>query len=193
MSHARLAVALCHHPVLDPEGNVVTSAITNLDLHDLARCAATYDVAAAYAVTPIAKQRELAETVVHHWTDGDGHNRCPERSQAFARLRPAGSIAEVIALEAMASEQEPLIVVTSARASADTVTFPTLRQRLAAEPAVILFGTSRGLAPEAMALADLRLEPIVGPSPYNHLSVRSAMAIVIDRLCAVAATPVTPS
>ena len=184
MSHARLAVALCHYPVLDPEGAVVTSAITNLDLHDLARCAATYDVAAAYAVTPIAKQRELVEAVVQHWREGSGRDHCPERSQAFMRLQPAGSIAEVMALEAMASEREPLKVVTSARASSETISVPALRARLQEEPAVLLVGTSRGLAPEVMRSADLRLEPIVGPTPYNHLSVRSAMAIMIDRLCA---------
>ncbi len=30
--------------------------------------------------------------------------------------------------------------------------------------------------------ADFFLEPIKGPSDYNHLSVRSAVAIVLDRL-----------
>ena len=31
----RLAIALVHYPVLDGKGEVVTTAITNLDVHDL--------------------------------------------------------------------------------------------------------------------------------------------------------------
>lgn len=181
----RLAVALCHYPILDPDGVVTTSAITNLDLHDLARCAATYGVEAVYAVTPILKQRELVEAVIQHWVAGDGGDRCPERSQAFRHLHPAGSIEEVVALEARAMGQQPLVVVTSARDAEDTVAYSTLRQRLEDEPMVLLFGTARGLAPVAMEKADLRLAPLKGPTPYNHLSVRSAIAIIVDRLCSV--------
>jgi len=33
-----------------------------------------------------------------------------------------------------------------------------------------------------MAEADAALEPIVGPTEYNHLSVRSAVSIILDRL-----------
>jgi hypothetical protein len=33
-----------------------------------------------------------------------------------------------------------------------------------------------------MEQADYILEPIYGPGEYNHLSVRSAVAIILDRL-----------
>jgi hypothetical protein len=34
-----------------------------------------------------------------------------------------------------------------------------------------------------MAAADIILDPVRGIGPYNHLSVRSATAIILDRLC----------
>ena len=37
-----MAIALVHYPVLDRRGDVVTSAVTNLDVHDLARLSTTY-------------------------------------------------------------------------------------------------------------------------------------------------------
>ncbi len=49
---------------------------------------------------------------------------------------------------------------------------------------LLLFGTGWGLTPQLLDEADLRTEPIrgVSPSGYNHLSVRSACAIALDRL-----------
>ena len=49
-------------------------------------------------------------------------------------------------------------------------------------PQVILFGTAWGLAPELLDSADQVLKPIEGTGRYNHLSVRSAVAIILDRL-----------
>ena len=40
---ADLFVALIHYPVLNRNGQIVTSAITSLDLHDIARSARTFD------------------------------------------------------------------------------------------------------------------------------------------------------
>jgi hypothetical protein len=54
-------------------------------------------------------------------------------------------------------------------------------------PSLILFGTGWGLAPAVLDQADAFLAPLRGASPdgYNHLSVRAACAIVLDRLLAV--------
>ncbi|PID40198.1 MAG: hypothetical protein CR984_04510 [Proteobacteria bacterium] len=52
-------------------------------------------------------------------------------------------------------------------------------------PLVLAFGTAWGLADEFMAAADHVLEPLVGKGTYNHLSVRSAVAIILDRLVSV--------
>ena len=47
---------------------------------------------------------------------------------------------------------------------------------------MILFGTAWGIAKEFIGNADYLLEPILGVSDYNHLSVRTAAAITLDRL-----------
>ena len=47
---------------------------------------------------------------------------------------------------------------------------------------VLLFGTGYGLAPEIFDASDALLDPIGDPHTWNHLSVRSAVAIVLDRL-----------
>jgi hypothetical protein len=49
-------------------------------------------------------------------------------------------------------------------------------------PELLLLGTGWGLAAEVLERVDDVLEPIAGSGPYNHLSVRTAAAIVLDRL-----------
>ncbi|HQK80165.1 MAG TPA: RNA methyltransferase [Syntrophales bacterium] len=48
---------------------------------------------------------------------------------------------------------------------------------------MLVFGTGWGLADSIVARADCSLPPVRGGSDgYNHLSVRSAVAVVLDRL-----------
>ena len=54
--------------------------------------------------------------------------------------------------------------------------------RSPSRPRLILFGTGWGLAPQALALCDRVLRPVKGAPGYAHLSVRSAAAIIFDRL-----------
>jgi hypothetical protein len=79
----------------------------------------------------------------------------------------------------------PLLVATAARSVARTpVPFAELRAQIRAgsESYLILFGTGHGLAASVLESADVLLEPIAGGSDYNHLSVRAAAAITLDRL-----------
>jgi hypothetical protein len=91
------------------------------------------------------------------------------------------------ALEDLAAQGNgrPRTVVTSARMADSDLDWEGLR-RLAADdrPVLLLFGTAWGLAPEVIAQADHRLAPIAGRNGYNHLSVRSAVSIVLDRMFA---------
>jgi hypothetical protein len=59
-----------------------------------------------------------------------------------------------------------------------------MRQRFEKEngPFIIVFGTGHGLADEILERSDVVLEPIGSPTEWNHLSVRSAVAISLDRL-----------
>ncbi len=178
----RLTLALLHHPVVDRDGSVVTTAITNLDLHDIARSAHTYDVERFFVVHPVLAQRTLAERVRSHWVDGSGARRIPDRKPAMSRLAVVPTLDDVLSgLEAPVE-----LWATSASADAPTVSHPAARGLLSEGEGTVLllFGTGWGLAPSVFERADRVLDPIRSPrrDGYNHLSVRAAVAIILDRL-----------
>jgi len=77
----------------------VTTAVTNIDIHDLARAARTFDVRATFIVTPIEQQRSLVGRILGHWESGEGASHNPIRARAFERLRVAEDIdAEALTL-----------------------------------------------------------------------------------------------
>jgi hypothetical protein len=178
--------ALVHHPVRDREGQTVTSAVTNIDVHDLARSAHTFGVRGFSIVSPIDAQRELVVKILEHWRAGAGKRRMPHRSEALAIARPAGSIDETIDWISRQEGAPPKLIATAARPLPGGRLTPfSEAARLAAtdtRPWLILFGTGHGLIDEVLQRADLLLEPIHGVGEYNHLSVRAAAAIVFDRL-----------
>jgi tRNA (guanine37-N1)-methyltransferase len=171
--------ALVHHPVLDQGGDVITTAITNLDIHDIARASRTYGLAGYFVVTPIEAQRELAGRIIGHWTDGAGRAHNDKRTDALSLVRVVSSLEEAVAAVAAETGRKPRVVATSARSSENALKFNNFDR---GSPTLLLFGTGWGLAPEALRSADAVLEPIHGAGEYNHLSVRSAVAIVLDRL-----------
>jgi hypothetical protein len=179
----RLAVALVHYPVLDGQGAVVTTAVTNLDVHDLARSARSYGCTDYFVVHPIAAQRELVTRIRDHWTEGSSGRRIPDRREALRLLRIVDSLDA--AIEVLGGRSSVEIWVTAARELGPTLRFVDARARLEGEGNAVLlvFGTGWGLAPVVVAAADALLEPIraVGEE-YNHLSVRGACAIGLDRL-----------
>jgi tRNA (guanine37-N1)-methyltransferase len=183
--HARTHLALVHHPVIDRTGGVITTSLTNFDIHDLARSALTYGLAGCHIVTPIAAQRDKAAHIAALWI-GDAHGE--HRARALELVRTAASIEAVIAEVAAGHGAAPRVVATSAR----TESFPGVARRspeaLFAEagrdpaPLLILLGTGWGLADALIPSVSRVLAPIEGSSDWNHLSVRSAGAIVLDRL-----------
>jgi hypothetical protein len=77
----------------------------------------------------------------------------------------------------------PKTVVTCAKRHPSSICYDEFRIILAdGIPHLLVFGTAWGLAEALIDTADYILEPIVGASTYNHLSVRSAAAIILDRL-----------
>lgn len=178
----RVAAALVHYPVLDRAKEVVTTAITNLDLHDIARSAHTYGLSDYFVVHPIGAQRELALRVQAHWTNGSGARRIPDRSPALASVRVVSALDDAVA--ELGADCE--LWVTSAQPGDKPLSFSAARARLEGEgpPVLIVFGTGWGLAPAVLARAAFQLEPVRSPRAdgYNHLSVRAAAAIIFDRL-----------
>jgi hypothetical protein len=179
----RIALALLHHPVLDRAGEVVTTSMTNMDLHDMSRSAKSYGLEAMYVVHPIEAQRELVRRIREHWVEGSGKNRIPDRAVALELLRCVVTFEEALADLGPGAE----IWTTAAQARGpDVVPYKTARARLESDgaPIMIVFGTGWGLAPSVIDAAAVRLEPIAAAEPtgYNHLSVRAACAITLDRL-----------
>jgi len=180
-----LYVALVHYPVVNRNGDVITSAVTNLDLHDIARAAKTYGVKSFYVVTPINDQKELAEKIVSHWTNGVGARYNPKRRQALELIRVEETLERVITDIKKDCTVSPKTVVTSARNESKNISFGKFREILKdGRPYLLILGTAWGLSNSFISEADYMLEPIRGNSDYNHLSVRSATAIILDRLMA---------
>jgi tRNA (guanine37-N1)-methyltransferase len=182
---ARTHLALVHHPVVDRAGAIITTALTNFDIHDLARSSMTFGLAGYHIVTPITSQREKAQHIAEAWIkDEQGEHR----ARALRLVRAADSIDDVIKALTEEHGRPPLVVATSAKPTS----FPGAARRTSSEllaeatldpsPLLILLGTGWGLADHLIPSVSRILAPIEGASDWNHLSVRSAGAVILDRL-----------
>ena len=175
-----MAIALVHHPVLDRRGDVVTSAVTNLDIHDLARLATTYNLSRYYLVTPAEEQQLLASRIVDHWQKGAGASYNPDRCQALDCLQVVNSFDEALADWRSLVGPEGVAILTGA-SHQDGLDYPQAQSLATEQPVMLVFGTGHGLAPQIYAPDRPCLLP-VRAGQYNHLSVRTAAAIMLDRL-----------
>ncbi|MDX9788379.1 MAG: RNA methyltransferase [Desulfobacterales bacterium] len=178
-----LYVALVHYPVVNKQGDIIAAAVTNLDLHDIARSACTYGARAFYVVTPLTDQMRMIEKIVSHWTTGGGGRYNPARREALSLIRIESSLSDVLedirAKEGINAE----IVVTSAKKRAGSLGYQRFKEMIHdGRPYLMVLGTAWGLSETVMETADHVLAPVSGPADYNHLSVRSAAAIILDRL-----------
>jgi hypothetical protein len=179
----KVDVALVHYPVVNRIGETIGSAVTNLDLHDIARAGKTYGVGSYWVVTPFEEQLQLAAQIVGHWTEGYGGSVNPDRGSALSIIRLCATLAEALEQATVAHGVRPLVLATCAKRQANSRSYGDVRELIRSEvPLLLLFGTAWGLSPEVMDMVDGVLPPICGPTPFNHLSVRSAASIVLDRL-----------
>lgn len=181
---SELLVALVHYPVYDKHRTIVTSAVTNIDVPDIARSCRTYGAAGFYVVTPVDALRGLVRRVMQHWEHDDQRDYNPSRNEALALVRLESD------LEGVGIDIErrygclPRLLATSARSHPNAITFVEMREKLADDgpPWLMLLGTGSGLADSVMDRCEAVVEPIRGPGDYNHLSVRAAAAVLLDRL-----------
>jgi hypothetical protein len=177
-------IALIHYPVYDREEQVTASALTTLDIHDLARLARTYGLDGFYVVTPLQSQQALARRLIDHWVMGRGAVFNPTRKEALSLVRMADTVEE--ALQGIEQEQgrTAKTVATTARRYPSARSYGEMTELLhmgGDNPYLILFGTGWGLIQEVVEKSNYVLEPLEGKG-YNHLSVRTAAAIILDRL-----------
>jgi tRNA (guanine37-N1)-methyltransferase len=183
-SVAPVYLALLHYPVYDKNHQVVTTAVTNMDIHDISRAARTFGVRGFYVVTPVKALQKLALKIIDHWEVGYGSEYNATRKEALSLARIRNTLDDALIDIEREAGAKPIVVVTSARNGEGRTSFAKLKEMLIREahPFLILLGTGWGLTESVFALADRVLEPIEGAGDYNHLSVRSAAAIMLDRL-----------
>lgn len=181
-----LYVGLVHHPIKNKRGELVTTSVTNLDIHDISRSCKTYGVSNYFIITPIQAQQALVNRILGHWREDKNGAYNPDRQDAMDITFCVES------LESAAKEIEekegvkPLIVVTGANFERHDMKAVDLMSNaeLDKRPVFLIFGTGWGLYASVVEQADIMLEPLYGKheSGYNHLSVRSAVAIYLDRI-----------
>lgn len=176
-------IALLHYPVYNKRKEIVTTCITGFDLHDIARTALTYGIKKYYVVNPLPAQREFAQRIFEFWMDEESLEFNWTRAEAFKLISIKADLDEVIEDIRAIEGIKPKIIATSAKPRGN-VTFGGLKFeiRSSSAPYLVLFGTGWGMAEEVFEKADAVLEPVIGTGDYNHLSVRSAAAIILDRL-----------
>lgn len=179
----RLFTALLHYPVYNKKSQIIGTSLTNLDLHDIARACATFGVTEYHIVQPVENQRRLMNDLLEHWQSGFGARYNPHRQQALDLVTLSSSIEE--SLEGLTQRWgETKLIATSAQAHPPLIGYRAMRRVMEEEGGnyLLLFGTGWGLTDEWMSRADFRLRPLYGAGEYNHLSVRSAASIILDRL-----------
>ena len=179
-------IGLVHGPIRSKENKEITTSVTNLDIHDIARSARTFGFKRYFLITPIKNQQAMVKKILGFWETDSGLIYNPDRKNALAEAEVIDSIELAIEEITRIEGRKPCVVVTGANFEKDDGGEKELLNKLALDgtPMFLLFGTGWGLTAPVVEQADFRLGPIFGIANdgYNHLSVRSAVAIYLDRL-----------
>ncbi len=180
---SNIHLAALHFPVYNKVGEIVVSSITTLDVHDISRICRTYGLGSLYFVTPLKSQHKLVEDIMRHWRDGRGAQYNPTRKEALKHTCVKNLLPEVIQDIETRFGEAPKCVVTDAKKFDQGVGYGEMRQIMkSGGQYLLLFGTGWGLEKSIVETADYILDPIEGADGFNHLPVRGAVAIILDRL-----------
>jgi len=187
-------VALMHSEIMLKDGRIGHSSVTSLDLHDIARSSTTYGVENFFMVSELKDQMSIIQNLLDFWGSQEGKEYNLSRHQAVSKVKPANTLDEVLkSIEetegkkpayAKATSDKPLIITTSAKqhGNVEKIDFFDQGKVWAQDrPVLIILGTGQGLSDRILELSDFLLVPVEGMTNYNHLSVRSAAAIILDR------------
>jgi len=183
VSKTNIHLALVHFPVYNKIGEVVVSSVTTLDVHDISRVCRTYGVGTFYVVTPLKTQQELVERLVGHWLKGHGAKYNPTRKEALLKTVVKNNLDDAVKDITEQCGKKPRIVVTGAKEAPKSIGYAALKDELKqGDPTLLVFGTGWGLEKNLVQSADHALLPIEGVNGFNHLPVRGAISIILDRL-----------
>ena len=178
-----LYMSLIHYPIMDKKNDIVATAVTNLDVHDLARMTVTFGIKKYYIVTPVVEQQALVNRIIDHWKSDYGINRNDKRSLALASVKVSANFEDAVREIKEITGKEVKVISTSARKFDRSMSVDSFVSAVDPKYAYLLiFGTGWGLADEIMEKSDYILESLSYDTGYNHLPVRSAVSIILDRL-----------
>ncbi len=187
MENSHVFISVVHYPAVNKDKKWIVTSFTTLDFHDIARPARTYELGGYYIVQPLEAQQFVISEQIKYWLEGFGSKFNPRRSEAAKLVRLVSSITEAMKDIEQKTGKVPKLVATSAKRYPQTISYSELRKKMEKKDDIylILFGTGWGMPEELVSSCDYVLEPILGPGDYNHLSVRNAAAIIMDRLFSV--------
>lgn len=178
----KLYMVLLHYPVYNKNKEIVATSIVIHDLHDMSRAAKTYGIKKFYVVQPMEEQKKVVGRILHFW-ETVGYEYNPNRLEAISILSVKDTLYNVVDEIKEIEGIAPFIVGTSAKRRKNTISFIELANKLKDEiPILVVFGTGWGIPEEFENNFHAFLPPIVGIGDFNHLSVRSASSIILDRL-----------
>jgi tRNA (guanine37-N1)-methyltransferase len=178
-------VALLHHDVLvGPTRSLGTTSVTSIDIHDIARSASTFGIQNFFLATPLQDQQVIVKKLLDFWLHEQGPTYNPNRHEALKSVLVCDYLADAIAHIEQKEGKKPLLIATSAWETDKNKAISYYDQsRIWQEnrPVLFIFGTGQGLSPVVLDQSDYILLPVHGFSDFNHLSVRSAVATILDR------------
>jgi len=185
-----ISIGLLHFPVYNKNKEVVVTSITTSSLHDISRTARTFGVENFYIITPITAHKQLVDRLVKHWQAGYGAQYNPTRRDALCTVMVMNNLGECLQDLKDKYQKNPLTLATCARPRKNSISYAQLREKMQQDlqTYLIIFGTGWGIEGSLMEEMDFTIEPIYGKKEegergsYNHLSVRAAVAIILDRL-----------
>ncbi len=180
----KLHIALLHFPMYGKNYQTITTSVTNLDIHDIARLARTYNLSSYWIITPITPQREMVSRVVNYWVNGPGGDYNPHRREALSLVRIASDVEQMVTDIEKEFGGPVKLFATDARPYPNMISYKEARDLLRQADAeyVLVLGTGHGIVYDEIRKMDYFLTPIRPHTSFNHLSVRSAASILVDRL-----------
>ncbi|HSW76773.1 MAG TPA: tRNA (guanosine(37)-N1)-methyltransferase TrmD [Candidatus Saccharimonadales bacterium] len=179
-------VALMHTGIELKDGLIGTTSVTSIDVHDIARSSATYGIKNYFIVTSLTDQKMMTQNLLNFWQEkevGGQYNK--DRHNALNCVLMADGLDDVIATIEKKEGKKPLILGTSAKFTLQDPRMISYNDQAKVwsqdRPVLILLGTGHGMCQELLKNCDYVLQPIQGFSRFNHLSVRSAAAIIFDK------------
>ncbi len=187
MENSHVFISVVHYPAVNKDKKWVVTSFTTLDFHDIARPARTYELGGYYIIQPLEAQQFIISQQIKYWLEGFGSRFNPRRAEAARIVKLVSSITDAIEDIEKETGKKPKLIATSAKKYPQTISYKELRDKIKKKDDIylILMGTGWGMPEELVKSCDYILEPILGPGSYNHLSVRNATAIILDRLFSV--------